>query len=309
MTDCGNVLCPPYVSNREITCVVCIPPMRNTGDVYTRWGRSVCPIGAHELYKGQAVSLRYDHTGGGVNPLCITLKPSWANVSGYSDGSQHGGKVYSAILYPGNGLPSLQHVNGRAVPCVACYVTDRQAFMAAGQTDCPSGWRLEYAGYLFAAYYNHQKSDWTCVDKNPESYLSSSGSSYWYPAEIKCGTIGCSNRPGGYVANREVTCIVCSSEDTRKGSVYTHWGRGDCPVGSSLIYSGFVGGAHYSHKGSGGSLLCMRSGATYMDRNDNQQSSAYLYGVQYASSGYLRGSPSNYHGYQVSDCPLVRAPV
>jgi hypothetical protein len=299
MTDCGNVLCPPYVNNREITCVVCIPPPKSTGDVYTRWGRSVCPTGAHELYKGQAVSSRYDHEGGGINPLCITLTPSWSNVSGYNDGSQHGGKLYSAIIYAGSGLPSLQYASGRAVPCVACYVTDRQVFMSAGQTDCPSGWSLEYAGYLFAAYYKHRKSDWTCVDKDPETYLSSSGSSFWYPTEIRCGTVGCSNRPEGYVANREVTCAVCSSKDMTKGSVYTHWGRGDCPTGNSLVYSGFVGGAYHSHKGSGGSLLCMRSGATYMDRNDNEQNSALLYGVQYASRGYLRGSPSYYHGYQI----------
>lgn len=301
MTGCGNILCPPYVSNRELTCVVCIPPKGSTGDFYTRWGRSVCPAGVQELYKGQAVGSHVSHTGGGVNPLCITLSPSWTDVSGYSDGSQHGGKVYSAILYPGSGLPSLSDVNGRAVPCVTCYVVDRQSFMAAGQPGCPSGWRLEYAGYLFAAYYGHKKSDWTCIDKSPESYLSSSGSAYWYPAEIKCGTIRCYNRPGAYVANREVTCAVCSSEDTRKGSIYTRWGRGDCPDNNALIYSGFVAGAYYSHTGSGGSMLCMRPAAEYMDRNDGAQSSAHLYGVQYSNSGYLRGSQySSVNGYQVT---------
>lgn len=300
MSDCGNILCPPYVRNREITCAVCTPPTNNTGDVYIRWGRSMCPTAAQELYKGQAVNSRYDQGGGGVNPLCLTLEPSWANVSEYSDKSEHGGKVYSAILYPGDALPSLQYATGKAVPCVACYVADRQSFMAVGQPDCPFGWRLEYAGYLFAALYNHQKSDWTCVDKNPESYLSSSGSSYWYPTEIKCGTIGCSNRPGGYVANREATCGVCSSKDTRKSSVFTRWGRSHCPAKDTLIYSGFVAGAYHSHSGSGGSMLCVRSQASYMDRSGKTQDSAQLFGFQYATTGYLGGSKySSVNGYQI----------
>ena len=300
MSGCGNVLCPPYVNNRELTCVVCIPPVGSSGDVYTRWGRSVCPTGAQELYKGQAVGSYYSYTGGGVNPLCLTLTPSWANVSGYNDGTQHGGKVYSIILYPGNGLPSFRDVNGHAVPCVSCYVSDQQLFMAAGKSDCPSGWRLEYAGYVFAAYYGHQKSDWTCIDKQSESYLSKSGSSYLYPTEIKCGTINCRNSQGGYIANREVTCAVCSSDDMRKGSLYTHWGRNDCPEDNALVYSGFAAGALPSHTGSGGSLLCMRSNVEYLDRNDGGQSSAHLYGVQYSSSGYLRGSSfSSVHGCRV----------
>jgi hypothetical protein len=65
------------------------------------------------------------------------------------------------------------------------------------------------------------------------------------------------------------------------GAVYTRWGSTSCPSGSTLLYTGFMAGAHYQH-GSGSNYLCMHpdpeapSGA-----NQALQDGSLVYGVEY----------------------------
>ena len=290
LNDCGNIPCPPYVSGREITCAVCIPPPGESGASYLRWGRSVCPTGAEELYKGQAVGSRYSHSGGGANALCLTLSPSWSGAP-YNDGVQHGGKLYSVSYQPSSMLVSFAPVSGKAAPCVLCFASEKSvAVFVPGTPKCPSEWKVEYSGYVFAAYYTHHKSDWICVDRDPEAFSGRSGSSYWYPAEIRCGSLRCENGPGKYIAYREVACAVCTPMSYRRTKTYTRWGAATCERNDTNVYSGFAAGAYHSHKGSGASLLCMIESAKYVDRSGVAQSGALLYGVEYETSGYLRGS-------------------
>ncbi|XP_030846971.1 uncharacterized protein LOC105442867 [Strongylocentrotus purpuratus] len=41
------------------------------------------------------------------------------------------------------------------------------------------------------------------------------------------------------------------------GVIYIRWGNDVCPEDAELIYSGTIGGAHYTHSGSGSNYLCM----------------------------------------------------
>lgn len=41
------------------------------------------------------------------------------------------------------------------------------------------------------------------------------------------------------------------------GSVFTRWGRFECPTSSTLIYKGYTGGSHRLHKGAASNFLCL----------------------------------------------------
>nr|QIQ54700.1 capsule gland specific secretory protein [Reishia bronni] len=70
----------------------------------------------------------------------------------------------------------------------------------------------------------------------------------------------------------------------RIGSTYVRWGRKTCPVvnqnSTTLVYSGIVGGKHYTHKGSGTNPLCLTNDPKY-DGRVKPSTNGYLYGSEY----------------------------
>ena len=285
-----------------MTCVVCSPPLRKSGAIFTRWGKRTCPSKSTEVYSGRAVGSYYSSTGSGANPLCLVMKPTYLH---HNDGDQSSAVLYGAqYVTSGYGLRSLQHLHYYTIPCAVCFVENNSAvIMSPGQPHCPDDYQLQYWGYLFAAHYSYQKSNWVCIDNSPEtlSYYSSSHA-LWYPTEVFCGGMRCGTLiNSGYVQYHEVTCAVCSPSTERRSSVYVRYGRNDCPLTSSLVYAGFLAGSRSSETGSGASLLCMRSLAVHRDHNGIKQTGAYLSGFEYETSGFgLRSQAFQaVHNYEV----------
>jgi len=81
----------------------------------------------------------------------------------------------------------------------------------------------------------------------------------------------------------------------QRGVVFTRWGRSDCPGSTSLVYSGFAGGEHFTHRGSGTNTLCLTSAPTWDNFSDFNQNGALIYGTEYEVTGFgLAGvSPFN----------------
>ena len=216
---------------------MCTPSGTDSGSLYTRWGRSSCPYTAQTVYPGQAVGPRTSSSGSGANSLCLTMDPVYSD---HSDVDQTvavlGGVKYNTQGY---GISSFIAVHHHRVPCAVCFTPKKMSnFMQPGNRNCPPGFHREYAGLLFAAYYNHHKHDWVCVDEDPESIgYTSSSFGLWYPTEVQCGSIECQDQDGGYQQNKEVACAVCSPDTTRMSSVYTRWGRNECPVTSQQVLS------------------------------------------------------------------------
>ena len=50
---------------------------RNGGTVYVRWGHDQCPSTARLVYSGRAGGPHYQNSGGGSNPLCLTMDPNF----------------------------------------------------------------------------------------------------------------------------------------------------------------------------------------------------------------------------------------
>ena len=79
-------------------------------------------------------------------------------------------------------------------------------------TECPSGWHLEYQGYLMstASYSSHKAFRQTaCMDESPEVVQggeANKNGALFYMIEAKCGSLPCPN----YIDGREITCAVCT---------------------------------------------------------------------------------------------------
>ena len=292
---CGDLPCPPYVQDRELSCVVCSPPENRTGALYTRWGRTTCPNDTDLVYAGRAVGAHHGESGSGANAMCLYDEQSYND---HNDNQQYGARIYGITYYTsGYGLPPdpFNNVHQRRAPCAVCLIPQKEvAIMTPGRTDCPPSWTVEYSGYLMANQHGNYKMNYVCVDKDPEVVSSSSSSNQgrWYPTETECGAIQCrTGVTGGYSQNREVTCSVCSPETKRKSSVFTRWGRTTCPFDTTIVYSGFMAGEHHGHRGGSASYLCMRNESLYADYNSQNQDGSLLYGYEYKTSGYGLTSP------------------
>ena len=238
--ECGNLPCPrPFVQDREVTCAVC-SAYNQSGTVYTHWGRDSCGDNQNiqTLYHGIAAGSNNGHSGSGANALCLTEN---VHYTYYSDSNQDGALLYGIQYQSGLGLQNHNDVNQHLAACSVCFVPERQSHVIIpGTTFCPSRWKPLYFGYMYASYYSHNKANWVCVDEHPVSLaFPKAGQSSWYPTQIQCGSISCSNTRGSYVQNREVACIVCQPDTTRRSVVYTRWGRSDCPAHSRMVLDCF----------------------------------------------------------------------
>ncbi|XP_078619188.1 uncharacterized protein LOC144886434 [Branchiostoma floridae x Branchiostoma japonicum] len=181
------------------------------GSVYIRWGRTTCPNDTDTslIYDGIAGGTEFTHSGGGANYVCLPKDPEWGVFTDGNQGSAYmQGVEYE--LYLGNSPFQGASVQDHDVPCAVCHVASRGSkLMIPARLSCPSGWTREYKGYLMTERYNHYRSEFVCVDGEPETrpggHVNHNGALF-YPVEANCGALPCPN----YVQGRELTCVVCT---------------------------------------------------------------------------------------------------
>ncbi|XP_061180056.1 short-chain collagen C4-like [Saccostrea echinata] len=77
-----------------------------------------------------------------------------------------------------------------------------------------------------------------------------------------------------------------------KNIVYIRWGKKMCPSHAKEIYSGFVGGSHYSHTGAAVDPLCLPKDPEWEVHNDgNDGAMAYVYGAEYETNTFTNHFP------------------
>ncbi|XP_078619150.1 uncharacterized protein LOC144886395 [Branchiostoma floridae x Branchiostoma japonicum] len=182
------------------------------GSVYIRWGRTTCPNDTDTsiIYDGIAGGTHYSHSGGGANYVCLPKDPEWGV---FTDGNQGSAYMYGAEYQVdefGNSPFQGASVYDHDVPCAVCHVASRGSkLMIPARLSCPSGWTREYKGYLMTMHYNYHRTEFVCVDGEPETrpggHVNQNGALF-YPVEASCGSLPCPN----YVQGRELTCVVCT---------------------------------------------------------------------------------------------------
>ena len=182
----------------------------NVGVSYTRWGRNSCnsSSGAELVYAGQMAGSYYNHGGGGSNYICLPMNPQYDK---YRSGRQVSGNLYGTELETGgyfSPFGSLQNLNPS---CAVCHVTGRSSqIMIPGHMTCPLSWSREYHGYLMSAHRGNQRTEYICVDGNPDvlrGHSADTNGALLYLVEVHCGHgLDCPPFDG----NKELTCVVCS---------------------------------------------------------------------------------------------------
>ncbi|XP_035687427.1 short-chain collagen C4-like [Branchiostoma floridae] len=182
------------------------------GSVYIRWGRTTCPndVGTSLIYDGIAGGTHYTQSGGAANYVCLPKNPQWRAFTAGNQG--YGAYMYGAEYQlstansPFQGASLLDH----DVPCAVCHVASRGSkLMIPARLSCPSGWTREYKGYLMTTGYTQYRSEFVCMDGEPETRPGGHGNhngALFYLVEASCGSLPCPN----YVQGRELTCVVCT---------------------------------------------------------------------------------------------------
>ena len=182
------------------------------GTVYIGWGRTTCPnvTGTELVYEGFAAGTSHSEQGGGSNRLCLPKVPKYSSyhpeVQGYSP--LHGSEYYNEL----NEYSPFPDIHKHNVPCAVCYVSTRSVvYVVPARDDCPSGWTLEYKGYLMAEGQQTQRNTFECVDKSPESIPGSAAhtgidGAHFYYVEATCNGLPCPP----YDPQKELTCAVCT---------------------------------------------------------------------------------------------------
>ena len=185
-------------------------PATGGGTVYTRWGRTSCPMnqGTDLVYSGRAGGSYRHHHGGAANLLCLPDDPEYSR---YASGVQGHSPLRGAEYHPQPSQP-LYSVFSHNMPCAVCCTSTRSKLLVIpAKLTCPTNWTTEYTGYLMAAHYTHNgRTLFECVDDQPESVPGLNGgdtdNALYYHVEATCNSLSCPP----YDSEKELTCAVCT---------------------------------------------------------------------------------------------------
>ena len=185
------------------------------GTVFTRWGRTTCPEtpGTELVYSGIVAASHHTEKGGGANYLCLPNDPQPLETTHGIDSDR--AKLYGVEYDLSSGsLNILASVKTHNAPCVVCYTSQRATVLTMpGKPTCPSSWTLEYAGYLVADRFNHNRVMFECMDKEPECIPGSAGwingwGGLFKFTEVASCTVGIPCPP--YSHGMELSCAMCT---------------------------------------------------------------------------------------------------
>ena len=131
-----------------------------TRSSFVRWGSDSCPdvAGTTLLYSGVVGGSAFFTRGGGHNPVCMPMDPEVDAVA-----TEPGTQTHSRIWGAEYATPPWD----QNVPCAVCSVTiGAEVMMVPARNSCPSGWTMEYDGYLMSEGPNNFRSSFVCVDRS-----------------------------------------------------------------------------------------------------------------------------------------------
>ena len=181
-----------------------------SGAVYTRWGRTTCPanISTQLVYAGRAAGSHYATLGGASNYLCMPNDPEYGKYTR----EVQGWSTVEGVEMEGREGP-LRDFHNQNVPCAVCCTQREMTLMIPAKLTCPSGWTLEYSGYLMSSPTKTGLSDkrtmFECIDSSPEvvpGQPQNNAGAVFYHTEASCNGLLCPP----YDAEKELTCVVCS---------------------------------------------------------------------------------------------------
>ncbi|CAC5402712.1 unnamed protein product [Mytilus coruscus] len=177
---------------------------KEVGSTYIRWGHNRCPTKSTVVYEGYVAGKKYNINGGGSNFLCLTKQPEYTILQ-----STNIAKNLYGVETDINGFsPS---INDKDMTCAVCLTQRSSVLMIPGTKSCPSGWNMEYWGYLMShgAGGTWQPTQYICTDSRPVAVPGgdrNNDESVVYLVGGVCGSLKCPP----YINGKPLTCVVCS---------------------------------------------------------------------------------------------------
>lgn len=289
---------PFYAPHAECKKCPNLPDLDGAGSVFVQWGSVSCPDDTELIYKGCAAGGQTGEHGNGANFICLTEQVTDAPDS--NSGNNNHAKLYGAQYY--DHYAGGSYTNHGDVGCSLC-AFQGTTYTVWGKQSCPSGQVKMYHGNVMSNHHGNYRGEYVCVnDKREVHFKSSNGNQAgprWYLAEYECGSLPCAS--DAFNGEWEVSCAVCGIPD-QLTSVYTRWGNNDCPDGSDKLYTGVVGGTHYSQHGAGYNNLCLTPDPEKPAKifANGHQNHAHLYGTEY--EGAYAGRNPHDHDAGCSVC-------
>ncbi|CAL1275486.1 unnamed protein product [Larinioides sclopetarius] len=141
--------------------------------VYVHWGKKTCGNKAsNPLYTGYMTSFLEVGIGAGTNYLCLPEKPDLntdSDAVGLNARTTKLGAVryMSMSMFKGQG----KSIEDKVTPCVVCETPNRPTVkMFPSVNICPGDWVPEYSGYIVGNFHGKLRSEFTCVDQDPDVY-------------------------------------------------------------------------------------------------------------------------------------------
>ncbi|XP_065179460.1 short-chain collagen C4-like [Sycon ciliatum] len=180
----------------------------NIGAVYTHWGRNTCSQDSTLVYEGFVGGTWYKAKGGAAQYLCLPLVPEYSQFIRKRQGNSN---IQTAELETkSKQIPAFERQNQHTPVCAVCQAFRRPAyFMFPARVTCPTGWTKEYDGYLMSAAERQERTEFICVDSEPEVLEGTSkndNGALLYFIETNTRT----SMPDTYMGEKELTCSVCT---------------------------------------------------------------------------------------------------
>ncbi|CAC5381992.1 unnamed protein product [Mytilus coruscus] len=175
------------------------------GSTFTRWGRKNCPQKSSLIYDGYMTGKKQNRNGGGSNYLCLPKNPEYTNLQ-----SPNIARNLYGVETDINGFHP--DIANKDASCAVCITKNRASvLMIPGRKSCPTGWNVEYWGYLMSEGHHSswQPTEYVCVDNKPVGVPGGdrdNGDSVVYLVGGMCGSLKCPP----YVNGKPLTCVVCS---------------------------------------------------------------------------------------------------
>ena len=146
--------------------------------------------------------------GGGVNYLCMPKEPEFSDSPLSGSGS---GAFILGVEYEGTHATSpFTHLSNDDAPCAVCEVQGRAlVLMIPAKRTCPSGWTLEYDGWLASQHSSSRGSDFVCISSGMEAADGGSANQNAGQLWVVKAKSGALPSPP-YINNYLINCIVCT---------------------------------------------------------------------------------------------------
>ena len=157
------------------------------------------------MYEGIAAGTRYEKSGGGANLLCLPKNPLYHS---YNRWRQDYARLGPVEIHPSFSFGAVSWDDN--IRCAVCKTYRSTTIMMPATYSCPSGWTLEYWGYLMTSKDNRHRGEFVCVDSSAQPLPGGRGHTpeahdLWH-VEAYCNVIPCPP----YNDYQELTCAVCS---------------------------------------------------------------------------------------------------